>query len=631
MALRGALDRISLPLARSACAFVRVQGWFAFGHARIDDHARELGRSGRWLRDLAALGDTLDRLPRLADAITADDGCRPLGRVAALLVGGIASASSLDAWMDRARSVSVRELRRHVREAREAGSDWPLPNGSEKSAAPGDQDGGNAPFPSGGNEAAHPPDDVQRVERSLVRLLVPEPVLAAFDEALDLYRAVEGHETTVTSFVEALVAEAIAGGAPPDASREPLKRGPDRATVEEALARSTDCWAHLSSGSEASWALALAGTSLARLEAIAAQAGVGGPAELDRQLRELLALENEMERRLGRLLAVMAERNVWSRLRFAGVGHYAEERLGLARTAAEDRLRAARSLSAHPALRASYESGRVGIQAALLVARILGRGPPDEDVEEVEAAWTARAEGVTLKRLRDEARALGRLRSLQSPSEGAPLDDASWHRSLRRDPGTTRRRVRELGRRALPHFSPDVFLRLRLPEAIATDFLATIEGARVRLAAETERVPWDEPWPEADASPSLHAARMHSVRCRRVPAWVGLLALLEEFVETWDPVEGGAARRNDEIFRRDGWRCTAPACTSRRHLEDHHLVYRSRGGGDELSNRTCLCRFHHQRGEHGGLASACGTAPLGILWRLGRPELGQRYRNERRV
>jgi hypothetical protein len=119
-----------------------------------------------------------------------------------------------------------------------------------------------------------------------------------------------------------------------------------------------------------------------------------------------------------------------------------------------------------------------------------------------------------------------------------------------------------------------------------------------------------------------------------VPSWVGLLSILEEFVCTWDaPTRAGPKRAAvaDAIYVRDGWRCTAPGCTSRRNLEDHHLVYRSRGGDDGPANRTCLCRFHHQRGEHGGLASCAGTAPLGIVWRLGRPEVAQAYQNERRL
>jgi hypothetical protein len=112
---------------------------------------------------------------------------------------------------------------------------------------------------------------------------------------------------------------------------------------------------------------------------------------------------------------------------------------------------------------------------------------------------------------------------------------------------------------------------------------------------------------------------------------VGLLALLEEFVHTWDDPRMAPRRPSDDIYCRDGWRCTAPGCTSRSNLENHHLHYRSRGGCDAAWNRTSLCRFHHQRGEHGGLASCRGAAPLGIHWTLGRNGAGGRWRNEIRL
>ena len=59
--------------------------------------------------------------------------------------------------------------------------------------------------------AMPPPDDLESVDRVLVRMAVPAPVRAAFDEGLDLFRAVEGREATATSFVEALVGESLAG------------------------------------------------------------------------------------------------------------------------------------------------------------------------------------------------------------------------------------------------------------------------------------------------------------------------------------------------------------------------------------------------------------------------------------
>ena len=124
------------------------------------------------------------------------------------------------------------------------------------------------------------------------------------------------------------------------------------------------------------------------------------------------------------------------------------------------------------------------------------------------------------------------------------------------------------------------------------------------------------------------AARTFSVRSRRVPSWVGFLALLEEFVLTWD---ASPPRRQDRIYAREGWRCLAPGCSARRNLEVHHLVYRSRSGSDDGANLVCLCAFHHRRGEHEGRMEVRGRTPLGLLWRLGRPELATWYRNDRRV
>jgi hypothetical protein len=632
LSLRAGLDRIAIPLARAAAAFVQRQAWSDFGFARLEDHARErFGRSGRWVKDCASLGRAIQALPHLADALTGDDGGRPIGRVAALLVARVASADSLAAWVALARHVPIRALRDAVRAARAAGSDRPLD--SEARACDDTQRTADTEGP-----AADGLDDFS--DRALVRILVPAPLLAAFDEVVDLYRCVEGREASVTSFVEALVGEACSAGLPPDADIQPMKVSPDPAVVETALARSTDNWSHLPSTSPASWSLALAGVGLARLRDVERVSGTGGAAELDEQIRTLLALEEDLDSRLAKVLADLAERGAWSRLRFAGVGHYAEERLGVSRTSAEDRVRVVRSLRQFPILRAACEAGRIGFEATLLILKILGRGPVAADLER---AWVARAEEATVKRLRDEARALGRTRSLRAAGlagavQAAPLDDAAWHDSLRREPGTARERVQRFGTDAAERPSPDVFLRLRLPHELAGDFLGVIEAFRVRLSKAADSVPWDEPWPDPHAAPSMVAARTFSVRSRRVPAWVGLLALLEDFVLTWDPPHrvarapaGAPKRPGDPVYSRAGWRCTAPGCTSRMNLDDHHVLYRSRRGGDGLDNRICVCRFHHYQGEHGGLASCRGKAPLGILWRLGKKDLGVWYRNERRV
>jgi hypothetical protein len=115
-----------------------------------------------------------------------------------------------------------------------------------------------------------------------------------------------------------------------------------------------------------------------------------------------------------------------------------------------------------------------------------------------------------------------------------------------------------------------------------------------------------------------------------VPGWVGLMALLEEYIATWDPADARPGGEQVRIHARHGMRWAAPHCTGRRNLERHHLTYQSHRGGDTPDNLISLCRFHHQRGEHGGPASCRGKAPLHVLWRLGREDVAMSYLNERR-
>jgi hypothetical protein len=461
---------------------------------------------------------------------------------------------------------------------------------------------------------------------------VPIAIRAAFDETLCLHRAVSGRESPVTSFIEALVAEAHAGLRPPDVESVGFIRirGAE-AALEQELARTTGLWSRLrdrcASGSEA----ALAAGALVRFTELSRRAGRGDSAELDRQMRALIELEDELERRLGVLLRDLNDKRAWSRLCFAGLGHYAEQRLGLGRTAVQSRVRLARALRGYPRLRKAYEQGRLGLESALLVVRILSTSRRDSATVQ---AWVERAEEATVKRLRDEIRALGRQQArAEGPRPALPLDDAAWHGSLMQRPGQIRARVHELGCRAVASGCSDVFLRLTLPEELAEDFLAAVESSQRELSADASEDPSSE---ERGVAPveqaSLRAARMFSARGRAVPSWVGLLALLEDFVDTWDLPGASPSRRAEDVYSREGWRCFAPGCTSRRNLEDHHLKYRSRGGDAKaLGNRMCLCGFHHRRGEHGDLARCRGQAPLGVLWRLGRKEVGVWFRNERKL
>ncbi len=95
----------------------------------------------------------------------------------------------------------------------------------------------------------------------------------------------------------------------------------------------------------------------------------------------------------------------------------------------------------------------------------------------------------------------------------------------------------------------------------------------------------------------------------------GLERVLEHAIASW--LQAGRAFRDYADFERDGWRCTVPACSARRNLHSHHVVFRSAGGPDVPANRTTLCAWHHLRGVHEGRIVIRGRAPEALLYRLG--------------
>jgi hypothetical protein len=167
----------------------------------------------------------------------------------------------------------------------------------------------------------------------------------------------------------------------------------------------------------------------------------------------------------------------------------------------------------------------------------------------------------------------------------------------------------------------------RAPEAVATAFR---EGRITLLAAEAilRGAPLDETvtlrklqeqvQPEIDFWAPPDVARLFLAMVARV----GLERLLDHAIATWIAM----AQPGHEVFERDRWWCTAPACSARRNLHRHHIVYRSHRGPDEPWNLTTLCAWHHHRGVHGTGLRIRGLAPDDLVFELpiGRFSSGDR-------
>jgi len=219
----------------------------------------------------------------------------------------------------------------------------------------------------------------------------------------------------------------------------------------------------------------------------------------------------------------------------------------------------------------------------------------------------------------------------RAPHHFAPPSDAEWRASLRFGPGQTFDSVFSLGYGLLErvvHRGPlmQVPLDFHLPETEASTFLRSIEAARRVLVDRVQNS--TAPGDQSRFTPAARIAEHYVHNGERVPSWVGLLALLEEWVMVHDALESDGTR---PVLRRDHYRCMAPGCTARVNVQVHHLYYRGWGGDNAPKNLLVLCPYHHLQGEHGGLARVRGRSPLDIVWRLGAEELGVWYRNERRI
>ena len=95
-----------------------------------------------------------------------------------------------------------------------------------------------------------------------------------------------------------------------------------------------------------------------------------------------------------------------------------------------------------------------------------------------------------------------------------------------------------------------------------------------------------------------------------------LVRVARHFLETWRPHVKRARTVSQRIRERDLGRCQVPGC-SRRAVHAHHVIPRSRGGGDEPWNLVALCACHHLRGIHGGYIRVRGRAPDGLAWEVG--------------
>jgi hypothetical protein len=310
------------------------------------------------------------------------------------------------------------------------------------------------------------------------------------------------------------------------------------------------------------------------IDALDADVDVLDPFALDARMRAVLRAMRRIDWQVGRLLRVFLDRRLYRLMLFPSAHRYVTERLGLSVRKARALVALERKTWDADAFGAAYRTGELSWVRALTILSVV--------TERTAAAWVERAAAVPVRRLADEVEWALAVRDGLVPIAPPPMGAA-----LALD-------ERQLCARPEWEF-PDAEVAFSAPVAVV---------ALLRTAILAFAHPRD----------SLIG---------------GLESLLLHVKAEWE----GQPRHRDPIFARDGWRCAVPVCTARQQLHDHHLVFRSRGGGNERENRITLCAWHHLRGVHAGRVRAEGEAPDAITWEIGvragrRPLLrlaGERY------
>jgi hypothetical protein len=319
---------------------------------------------------------------------------------------------------------------------------------------------------------------------------------------------------------------------------------------------------------------------------------------------------------------------------FRSLDAWARERLGLTTRRVYYLLALHRTLASLRRLRDAFLRGRLTMRQVLLVGSVA--------TPATEGPWIERAGGTTLRRLDDEVTYWLHLKETR-PDVWKILAGRPLPRDLVLIPGQSPRLREHLADEGagfptpsdLHESAPSAPLRPNpglhgsAPNApLQSDPPINAEAFLDALNADEEAVPLpartcritmrvdpqvQEGWNEI--------CRVYRSTLRNDMAdWDVLSVLLYGYWKTWDNEETDQQRRRHPTLERDGWRCTAPGCSSlgTGQLHEHHIRYRSAGGPlREPANLTTLCTGHHLGLLHNGLIRCGGRAPDSLRWKLG--------------
>ena len=306
--------------------------------------------------------------------------------------------------------------------------------------------------------------------------------------------------------------------------------------------------------------------------------------EIDGHLRRIARTRAGLDAEELRWLRAAIRDEIWRRLGMVSLHEYLEDRLGYTPRVAEERVRVAKALDELPELTEALATGELPFTAIRELTRVATRHNEQE--------WLDAARGKNVRQIEELVAERERGDGPKDPKKPAMRRSDVTFREIRPE---TRAKLAEK-RRAL-----EAELGMHLDDDQLLDALCGgTPGARQLVTVVCERC--DQGWTQAGG--------------KRFAIGRAAVEIAECDAQRIDPATHRASRDIPPRIRRAVWardhgRCTASGCRSTRHLDIHHIVPRSEGGGHELENLRLLCSGHH-RAVHDGIPE-CEEAVLALV------------------
>lgn len=408
----------------------------------------------------------------------------------------------------------------------------------------------------------------------------------------------------------------------------------------------------------------------------------------ERRVRQWCAELASRDLWLGKHLSRFFAADGWRRLGYASETQYAQERLGMSRASMRKHMRLARQSEHLDRLSEAVGKGEVGYEAALALLRVVG---PDTEEAWVERARKRTHKHLREELVMVET--LARMTKSDLRDVTPPTDEEmeAWF-GLEREAVTGRLYQRALERVGLASASEGAVQMsggeptpmpgeeprgssapvdsapvdsARVDSATGDDLggCDATAGAPVQMfggehAAEIEAgAAGDVVQRSGDGAPAIASEAQRALRHRGTvtrywPVRESTLLFWRELEEAhrasgmrssflsflccafWAAWGPSLTETQDSVWQhiydRDRRRCTCPVCPRRKRLEDHHLLFRAHGGGDEDENNASACDFCHRPGVHEGRLKVSPPASR-MRWLIGRRPLLEVVGREKRL